>query len=70
MIKNYQMNGANKMKYDIVETCIGHNELTKLVNERIKLGWEPIGGPIISGNNCGNRHWYQAYQAMIKNIEK
>ena len=55
------------MKYEILESLMGANYLSQDVNEKIKDGWEPIGGVAIAvlGEKYGEYH--HAYvQAMVK----
>lgn len=60
------------MEYQIIE-CFDTEELSKVINDLIDQGWEPLGGVSVScwhdeGNDCyrNSNTYYTCVQAMIK----
>ena len=52
--------------YCVVEDHNGHVAFEKMVREKLKEGWKPLGGLIIS-RTSNARHYIIYYQAMVKN---
>jgi hypothetical protein len=57
---------GGSMKYEIVESNVGIEDLEKQVKTMIGLNWEPLGGVSVAISESDEYRYYSAAQAMIK----